>query len=381
LTLQFKTIPDLVSGMIATWSAETNTSLSFSDGDVLLALWQSVATQLDYLQAQVQLVVLMARAKTSVGADLDSFYAQFNFTRLAGNRATGVETFQKFQPTPTQVLVPTGTLVQTVGGAVQYRVVPDSTQSAYSVSANGYVLPAGQTSITATIQSVAVGAASNVLANTLTQFGSSVPGIDLVTNASPITNGIDAESDDDFRARFILYLATLAQATRAAILAAVDGVQQGLLINLLENQTPTGVPALGSFSVIVDDGSGDPPASLLSSIYTAVDSVRAFGVQPFVAAPSQISAVIVLSIHLSGGAVTGPTVNTAVANAIVGMTNELGPGATLYASSVMATALDVPGVTSIDPRSISINGLPTDLTATPAQEIRTTVNAVTVTNY
>lgn len=381
MTLTFKTIPGLTSDMIATWGANTDTTPNFTDGDVLLAMFQSVAAQLDFLQAQVQIVNLLSRAQTSTGADLDSWFAQFNFYRLPGDLATGAEVFQKYQPSSTQVMVPIGTLVQTLGGGIQYQVVVDSTQSTYSAAANGYVLAAGQLTLAATIEAVVPGSASNVLANTLTQFASSVPGIDLVFNPSPITNGVDAESDAAFRSRFILYLATLAQATYSALLAAAEGVQQGLAINLLENQTPTGVPLLGSFSVIVDDGSGDPPASLLSSVFNAVNYTRAFSVQPFVSAPTQVPTLIALSVHLSGGASSAPATNTAIQNAVAAMVNDLNPGATLYASSVLAAALAVPGVLSINPASVSINALPTDLTATPAQEIRTTVGAITVSNY
>lgn len=381
MTLQTKTIAGLVSDEIAVWAAQTNTSPTFSDGDVLLAIFQAVATQIDYLQAQVQTVVLLSRAQTSVGADLDSWMADFNFFRLPPTAGSGLALFSKFQPSSTQVVVPISTVVQTVGGDVQYQVVADTTQSAYSAAAGGYVLAAGQTGMLATIQSLSGGTSVNVLANTLVQFGTSVPGIDQVTNPAPITNGVPAELDAAFRARFVLYLATLAEATRAAILAAAQGVQQGLLINLLENQTPDGTPLLGSFTVIVDDGSGDPPASLLTSVFNAVDAVRAFSVQPFVAAPTQLQVVISLATHLAGGAVAGPAVNNAVQNAIAAMINQLPPGATLYASTVLATALAVPGVTSVNPASVTINTLPTDLTASPAQEIRCFVSNITVTNY
>jgi uncharacterized phage protein gp47/JayE len=381
MTLPTKTIAGLVSDMIAVWSAETSTSPAFTEGDVLLALWQSVATQIDYLQAQIEIVVLMSRAQTSVGEDLDSWMADFDFTRLPPTPGSGIELFNKFQPSSTQVVVPVGTIVQTVGGDVQYQVVPDTTQSAYSAAAGGYVLSAGQLSIAATIQSLSGGTGVNVLADTLVQFATSVPGIDTVTNPAPITNGVPAENDVDFRARFRLYLATLAQATRAAILAAASGVQQGLLINLLENQTPDGTPLLGSFSVIVDDGSGDPPASLLSSVFNAVDAARAFSVQPFVSAPTQVQAIIALATHLAGGPVAAPAANNAVQNAIAAMINQLPPGATLYASSLVSTALSVAGVTSVNPASVTINGLPVDLKASPAQEIRCFVGNITITNY
>ena len=380
MTLPLKTISGLTSDMVAVWAAETQTSPTFTDGDALLAFWQSVASQLDFLQAQIQAVVFMSRAQTATGADLDSWMSQFNFTRLGSTFAAGQEQFIKLQPAASQVVVPVETIVQTVGGDIQYQVVADATQSAYSSTAGGYVLAAGQTVVTATVQALVGGSASNVLANTLVQFGSSLPGIDQVTNPAPISDGVDGESDTAFRSRFVLYLATLAKATEAAILAAATGVQQGLSISLLENTTPTGTVQPGSFTVVADDGSGDPPASLLSSIFSAVNAVRAFSIQPFITAPTAVQAAIVLSVHLAPNAV-GVNVNVAVQNAVATAVNSLSPGDTLYASSIIAAALSVVGVASVNPASVSINGLTTDLTAATGQEIRTSNANISVTNY
>jgi uncharacterized phage protein gp47/JayE len=380
MTLPLKTISGLTSDMVAVWAAQTDTAPTFSDGDVLLAFWQSVASQLDFLQAQIQAVVFMSRAQTATGADLDSWMAQFNFVRLGSTFAAGQEQFIKLQPSSTQVVVPIETVVQTVGGGITYQVVADATQSAYSSTAGGYVLAAGQTVVTATIQAVVGGSASNVLTNTLVQFGSSLPGIDQVTNPAPISDGVDGESDAAFRSRFVLYLATLAKATEAAIRAAATGVQQGLSISLLENTTPAGTTQPGSFTVVADDGSGDPPASLLSSIFSAVDAVRAFSVQPFVTAPSAVQAVIVLSIHLDSTAVA-VLVNVAVQNAVATAVNSLSPGDTLYASSIIIAAAGVAGVASVNPASVAINGLSADLAAATGQEIRTSLASISVTNY
>lgn len=383
MTILQKSIPGFVSDMIATWAAGTSTSPVFTSGDPLLAFWQSVSVQLDFLQAQIQLVLALARAQTSTGGDLDTWMAQFNFFRLPANFATGPEVFSNRSVSSVNVIVPVGTVVQTVGGGIQYAVVADTTQSAYSAAANGYVLAVGQTSVTATAEALVGGSGSNILANLLTQFGTSLPGIATVTNPAPITNGVDAESDVDFRARFILYLATLAKATKAAILAAAKSVQQGLLISLLENQQPNGTQLLGSFTVIADDGSGDPPASLLNAVFNAVDQVRAFSVQPFVVPPTSIPAFISLAAHLAplSLGITAATVNTAVQNAIATAVNGLGPGATLYASAIITAALSVPGVSAVNPSTVTINGGGADLIPMISQEIRTVVASISVTNY
>lgn len=379
MTLPTKSFSDFVSGMVATWAAQTGTTPVFSDGDILLAWWQAVAVQLDFLQAQVQLVVALSRAQTSTGDDLDSWMAQFNFTRLGSTFATGPVTLSKATASAVQIQIPVGSVIQTVGGAVQYEVVADTDELAFNTTLNAYVLPAGQLSVTATVQAIVGGSASNVSGNTLTQFGSNVAGIDSVTNPAPITNGIDAESDQNFRIRFVLYLATLAKATKNALLAAAMSVQQGLAVTLLENQQPDGTPLLGSFTGVVDDGSGEPPTSTLNAVFAAFDATRAFSVQPFVVQPIPLAAVVTLSVRLATGVVAATT-NTAVQTAVVLAVNALAPSATLYVSEVVAAALSVTGVVSVN-SGITINGLSQDLVPTIQQEIRTTLFSVTVTNY
>ncbi len=375
-----KSLSSLVSDMSAVWQAQTGTTTTFTDGDPLLAIWQSVAVEMDFLQAQIQIVLGLARAQTATGADLDTWMAQFNFTRLASTFATGQETFTRLTASATPITVFAGSVVQIVGGATQYVVIGDVGLPTWSAAANGYVLAVGQTTLAATIEALVAGPASNVLANTLTQFGTSIPAIDVITNPSPITNGVNGESDADFRARFILYLATLAKATKSAILAAAKSVQQGLLINLLENQRPDGSTLLGSFTVVADDGSGAPPASLITAIYNAVDATRAFSVQPFVVAPMALAVQIAISVRLVDATLAALT-NPAVQNAIASMVNALGPGQRLDNSALITVALGVANVASVNASALTINAGSADLVPAITQEVRTTVGAISVSNY
>lgn len=366
--------------MAATWAAQTNTTPSLEHGDPLLALWLSVAVQLDFLQAQAQLVLALSRAQTSTGADLDSWMAQFGLARLPATFATGEETFSTAFPVGTSVIIPVGVVVQTVGAGVQYQVIADPANSNYNAAANGYVLAAGQTTTTATVQALVAGSGGNVGANLLTQFGSSLPGISTATNPSPINNGIDAEPDSSFRSRFVLYLATLAKATKAALLAAAGGVQQGLSVTLLENQQPGGIPLLGSFTAIIDDGTGSPSFNLLNTVFNAIDQTRAFTVQPFVVPPTTALAVIQFSARIASG-FTAAAVIAAIQNAVADMVNALPPGGALYGSAIIQAALTVSGVTSVDPTTLLINGSPSDLAAPTGQEIKTTADSISVAQY
>ena len=365
--------------MIATWQANTGITATFEDGDALLAFWQSVATQLDFLQAQIKLVLALVRAQTSTGADLDSWMAQFGFTREQATFASGPVTFGKLVPAPSTITIPVGSIVQTPGGAIQYQVVADASQPTWNAAANGYVLPVGASSLTATVQALVAGSSFNVIATQLSQLGSTIPGIDTVTNPSAIINGLDAQSDTAFRAAFVLWLLNLAKATKGAIQAAVLSVQQGLRVNLLENETPQGLPLQGSFTVLVDDGSGSAPANVLSSVSTAVDATRAFGVQQFTATPSLVTATIIITIRVASG-YNVASVNAAAQAAISAKVNAGSTGQTLYISDAEGAALGVQGVVAVQPGT-KINGIAADLVPTPSQEIRSSLTNITVGNY
>ncbi len=380
MTIPSQSISQFVNDMVATWQSQTGVTGNFSDGDALLALWQSVATQLDFLQAQINLVLALVRAQTSTGADLDSWMAQFGFSREAATFASGPVTFGKLTPATSAVAIPAGSIIQTPGGAIQYQVVADTAQPTWSATSNAYILPVGASSLTATVQALVAGSASNVVANQLSQLGSSIPGIDTVTNPSAISNGLDAQSDAAFRAAFVLWLLNLAKATKGAITAAALGVQQNLRVNLLENQTPQGVTLLGSFTVLVDDGSGNPPTSVVSSVSTAVDATRAFGVQMFVAPPTILTATITITVRVASGS-NITSVNAAVQAAISAKVDAAAAGQTVYISDIEGAALGVQGVISVQPGATKINGLLADLVPTPSQEIKAGVGNITVGNY
>jgi hypothetical protein len=379
VTVPSKPIGQFVEDMVATWQSKTGITGTFEDGDALLAFWQSVATQLDFLQAQIKLVLALVRAQTSTGADLDSWMAQFGFTREPPTFASGLVTFGKLVPAPSTITIPVGSIVQTPGGAIQYQVVADATQPTWNAGAHGYTLSVGASSLTARVQALVFGSASNVIATQLSQLGSTIPGIDTVTNPAAINNGLDAQSDAAFRAAFVLWLLNLAKATKGAILAAVQGVQQGLRVNLLEDETPQGLPLQGSFTVLIDDGSGSAPANVLSLVSTAVDETRAFGVQQFTATPSLITATIQITIRVASG-FNVTNVNAAAQAAISAKVNAGNTGQTLYISDAEGAALGVQGVVAVLPGT-TINGIVGDLVPTPGQEIRSGVGNITVGNY
>ena len=355
----------LVSNIATATQAACASLLNFGAGSVLRATAQATAGVVLWLQAIVLQVLTLTRAATSVGADLDSWCADFGFYRLPANPSTGQVTLSRFSATQ-QAVVPVGSTVQTADGSQTFAVTLDATNSAYNAGLGGYVLPINTASVNVPVQAAVAGAAGNVQANTITAITSGIPGVDTVNNAASFTNGFDAESDPASRIRFVLYIASLSKATKAAVGAAVLGVRQGLNYTITENQDYNGTTDMGMFVVVVDDGTGNASAGLLASAGLAVDAVRPIGSRFGVFAPVQITANVGMTVASAAGynhaAVVG-NVGTTLTAFINGLT--LGVG--LPYTQIAGIAYDVPGVANVT--AYTLNSGTADLAATPLQRV------------
>jgi uncharacterized phage protein gp47/JayE len=391
MALPSKSISQFTADLVAGWAQQLGYQPTLPDGDPLLALMQTVAAQAVFLQAQIQIVNALTLASTRTGADLDEWMAQFNFPRLGATSATGSETFGTFTPAASPIQVPPGVTVQTAGGAIQYLTVADPTQPTWNATVGAYVLATGQSSLTATIQAATPGATSNVTAGQLSQLATNVPGIGYVTNGAAINNGLNAESDTAYLARFVQYINSLSKATYGAIVAAIQGVQQGLLYSLQENVTTGGAPRPGEFVATIDDGSGNPPASLIQAVQNALEQVRGFTILAETIAVTTVTATIVLVVRLAPSTPSLPivpsVVNAAVAAAVAAAVNsqpiggEDEDGILVYISQVEAAALTVPGVIAVQPGATTINAAAADLVGTLFQRSITTTSNITISNY
>ena len=234
---------------------------------------------------------------------------------------------------------------------------------------------------TVSVESLAAGADQNVQSGQLVEIVSAIAGgPDLVTNEQPITSGLDAESDQAFRERFVLYINSLSKGTTKAIETAVRNLQNGLDLKVLSNKDINNNDLPGTVTIILDDGSGTPSAELLANALSAAEQVRAAAIQVFIVAPNKVDIAVALSIR------TTPTANTAevqsaVSAAIVDYVNTLKIGDTLYLSSLMDVALAVSDVVSVQPNSLKINTLEADKEVDETEVIKTVNSSVAVGTY
>jgi len=336
-------------------------------GSLLRSVFEANAGVVQWIQQLIVNLLVTTRAATCSGSDLDSWMADYSFYRLSATQSVGIVTFSRFTAT-NQAFIPIGTIVTTTDGTQQYTVVADTTNPAYSASLAGYTVAANVVSINVGVQANTAGSAGNALAGTVTVISGGIQYIDTVTNNANFTGGLDAELDDAFRARFVLWVSSLSKATKAAIGYAISSMATGVSYTLTENQDYSGNVKNGYFYAVVDDGTGAPTSTFLSSAYNAIDAVRPFTVTFGVFAPVVVTANVVMTLTVDASAVRSSVV-TLVKTAVQSYINSLSLGQLLPYTQLAAVAYAAsPYVLNVS--AITLNGATADLSATNKQVIK-----------
>jgi uncharacterized phage protein gp47/JayE len=357
----------LMQGMAAAVQAGATVAIDLTTGSVLRAALEAYAGVTLWLEALVLQVMTMMRLSTSAGADVDSFVNDWQFTRLGAVASTADSVvFSRFTATDAAT-IPAGATCMTSDGTQGFTVVADPTQSTWNAALGAYVIPAATASATLTVQAAAPGADGNVAAGSITLLTSVIVGVDAIANTSAAAGGINGESDAATKARFALYIGSLARSTVAAIEYAVTSLQPGLDVNVVENYNVDDVWQPGSFFVVVDDGSGDPPASLITAAENAVNAYRAASVRYNVYAPS-VLAIDVSVLVTSAAGYLHATVTAAVAAAIDALILSTRIQGLLPYAAVTAACMNVPGVANIADLTVNVGVV--DIQATAVQVMR-----------
>jgi uncharacterized phage protein gp47/JayE len=377
----------LVQNEAAAAQAASSQPLNFDTGSVLLALVEASSGQALWLQYLALLVLGVARLATSTGTDCDSFGADFGFTRLSAVAATGQVTFSRYssgQAAFIPIYVPpgapgnlgSGAQVLTSDGTQTFDVTADPTNSHYVAGPPaGYNVPIGLSSITLPIVADVAGTGGNVLAGTISLIVGGISGIDSVTNSNATSGGLNSESDAAFRTRFVNYINSRSQATDFAIGYAIQSVQQGLTYSIQENTNTVGAYTPGTDVVTVDDGSGSPPPSLISTVNLAVQAIRPIGSTVVVQGPTKVSANISCILAIATGA-TLSIIESEVNAALTAYVNAIPVGTTLPYNKLAQVIFNADAnITNVS--GLTLNGSTADLTVTESQVIRVGTISVT----
>lgn len=360
MPLETRTFSQFVDDMTAVVQGSAAKLLDVSTGSVLRAVLEAGASVALWLQWLISDVMNSSRAATASGGSLDSWMADFSFTRLPASHASGQVLFGRYNATR-EVTIPVGSTVRTPDGSIVVSVLVDRSHPCWVEAAAGYKLGAGQYSIELPVESSGSGAAMNIQAGTLTLLASALAGIDTVTNNAPLVGGIDAETDHDFRRRFLDYINSRSLATLGAVRDAIQGTRQGLNFIIDEGVNESGDSLAGHFVVTVDDGTGFPPSSLLQQLSDRIEDVRPIGTSFSVTCPDVILASVSVSLSIDGDTVSSSAdLRLQVTNAIIAYIQKLSIGQELSVTRVAQVAYaQSQAVQNV--RQITINGTSADL--------------------
>jgi len=310
---------------------------------------------------------------------------------LAGVAASGQIILSRYVVTSNAV-VPVGATVKTTDGSQSFSILGDSTNAAWvapnsTYPSGSFLIPAGTSSITVTCQNNTVGVAGNVISGAIGLVASVIPGVDTVTNPAAFTNGMNAESDAAYKARFGLFLPALAKGTPIALESAVLGVSQNLSCAVLNCVATIGGPAAYGYGVIaVDDGSGATPSATLAAVASASagTSIVPLGATVSVVQAAVVYATVELTIACATAATktaAQPAVQSAIANYIGALAVATVPAAGAPPNGVLAynmlakIAFDAsPSVLNVS--AVTLNGGTADIGGSPGSVVR--VASVTV---
>lgn len=289
LTLQF--------AAVATVAPNTD------QGSAIQALLNTVALLFSQGQVSQTAMANVSRLATSFGSDVDSFVAPFGYTRLGAAASSGSVTFSLNSVSSQQIVIPIGTIVIASNG-LQFTVVIDQTQTGYSAALNGYVIPVGQLSVSATVQCNSIGKIGNVKATQINALyggaGTPKPAVDNVSNPQDFINGTDTETDAQLKARFTLGQSGGKDATSNALAAAILGVQNNLTYSIGDMMNIT--------------GSGSPPSTTTTGAVTipAVNATVSVAVSNVNAIPFLGYVIVSDGAHAFYGQVTAIGTNITI---------------------------------------------------------------------
>ena len=373
MQLQLQTFSTLVNNAAAAVQGAATQLIDLTVGSTLRAILEANASMALWLQWLILQVLRMTRASTSAAADLDSWMADFAFARLSATAAVGNVTFSRFTGVGS-ALVPVGMSIRTADASQTFVVQANPSLPSWAIGQNGYLLAAGNLSVDVPVAALVAGKSGNAQPGTISLIAASLPGIDTVSNQIGLVGGIDAETDNAFRARFIGYIASLSRATTAAIGAAISGVELGLNFTITENVAPDGSLRPGGFLAVVDDGTGAPMPALLTRVAAAIEAVRPVGTSYAVIPPTLLGVAIALAVTTDG---TTPHTSAAAAvtDAISAYVSGLPIGASLPFARITQIAFAASSaVTNVS--GISLNGATADIVPTAVGVIRPSAIAV-----
>lgn len=194
---------DTITASLVNWFAGNNVGITdFTIGSNIRTIFESVGIELEGIYYQLYTGIM--------NGIQNGVYTSFNFPLLQPQAASGTVVFSNSTAAPSGgTTIPAGTQVSTAGANGSAPVAYQTTDTV--------VIPAGQTSVSATVIATTTGSVGNAIAGAVNVLVGSPSGVNAVTNLVAFFTGKDLETSAARQARFQTYIANLSRSTLGAI--------------------------------------------------------------------------------------------------------------------------------------------------------------------
>lgn len=345
------TIQEIYNRMKASFLSKSGLA-SITEPGVIASIVESLATEIKFLYDEMSSVIQQGYVVSATGEYLDKIGALIGCDRKDGTKATGTVTFTATSALAYDIVIPEDTVVSTVideyGNRYRFRTISD------------VILVAGDTSKDATVEAYNVGDYYNLPAHSLIIIETPIAGIVSCTNSAATTGGTAEETDEEYRERIPIHLASLKRSTAESLISAalsVDGINSA--------QCFDGATA-GTATVVVSHTTGTVPPSVIDEVEAILEEYKGAGIQITVSAATNVDVSCTFDLYLQPDVVEAD-VKAAAEAAVEEYLNNLDIGDTAYWSHVVKTIVDVDGVVNV--KNVLLNADVLDITATSVQKI------------
>lgn len=340
---QVKDFPSILAAMVNQMRAATTLITDYRPGSVARTIAEASAIELDELYQQM--------LNGLVEAIPSSLYLTFGFDLLPAAAATGRVTFSIPAPVGTPTVIVAGTAIADAGNVKTYATLEDVT------------IQAGGTSVTAPVRADEAGSSFNAEAGELDTMVNPIGDVS-VTNAAPITNGRDVETEAERRIRFLDYITALSRGpigaiqygAKTAALTDANGAitEQVLEAKAVEAYITDNSQALGNVYVYLWNGVGAASAPLVAEAQKIIDGYvdgsgnkvegwKAAGVEVHVSSVTTQAINVGLTVKTADGALTSEQ-EDALDERLTAYIDSVEIGGVVYRSELVAAALAVDGI-------------------------------------
>ena len=249
------TLEEIYQGLASEFQAQTGQTAGSSSE--LAVRFYAVAAQIYSLYVQAEWTRRQCFPQTALGEDLDKHAKLRGVTRRGAACAAGTVRFYVGEAREADTQVPQGTVCMTAGGV---RFITDRSG----------IIPAGEAYCEAPVTAVEAGAAGNVGQGTIVYMAMPPIGVVACANPEALSNGQDAESDEELRVRVLATFQRLANGANNAFYrqAAMSFDAVAAVTVLPRNR------GVGTVDVVPAAQGGAPDQKLLDALQAHFDRVR-----------------------------------------------------------------------------------------------------------